>query len=151
MKSRRPFTSTAAGAAAGLLVIVLSLGAGRVRAEEAKSALDSLPADSTAFFRVRNASDITRKFKASPLYSLRDHPDFKKFSEALKQKTEEGFKEIKGKLGFDPLDLLALIEGEAVVAVGGLDKVFANLASVQRHIFAQCPAKAISTWLSMPS
>jgi hypothetical protein len=100
---------------------------GRLAAQD--STLDALPGDTSLVFRLRNASDLARRFKASPFYALKDHPDVKKFLDDSKKKLDEGLQEARGKLGFDPVDLLGMVEGEVVFAVGGLDKIFAAMAA----------------------
>src|SRR5260221_12234513 len=82
------------------------------------SALDALPGDTSLVIRLRSAADLSKRFKASPFYALKDHPDVKKFIEDSKKKLEEGLQEARGKLGFDPVDLLGMVDGEVVFAVG---------------------------------
>src|SRR5262245_20315144 len=100
---------------------------GRLAAQD--STLDGLPGDTSLVIRLRNVSDLTKRFKASPFYALKDHPDVKKLLDDGKKKLEEGLQEARGKLGFDPMDLLGMIDGEVVFAVGGLDKIFAGMAA----------------------
>ena len=110
-----------------LALLALPGLAGRLAAQD--TTLDALPGDTSLVLRLRNASELSKRFKASPFYALKDHPDVKKFIEDSKKKLDEGLQEARGKLGFDPVDLLGLVEGEVVFAVGGLDKIFAGMAA----------------------
>ncbi len=103
------------------------------RAQEAKtsalSVLDALPAETTLVLRLRNLGDLKEKLKASPLNTVKEHPDVKRFLDDLRRKLEEGLAEARAKLGFDPLDLADLVQGEVILALGGLDKIASTLAA----------------------
>src|SRR5262245_19827337 len=136
MKARNRFP--AALAALGLPAVLIATLAGvlyqksEVRAQEARtsalSVLDALPAETTLVVRVKHAGDLREKWKASPLNSIREHPDIKRFLEEVRRKLDEGLSEARGKLGFAPLELTDLVQGEVVLAVGGLDKIASALA-----------------------
>ena len=98
-------------------------------ASTAKSALGTLPQDTTLLVRVRNCADFAKKWKASPFYSLKDHPSFKEFLDYIEKEFDEGISEAREKLGFDPLDLIGKIEGEVVLAVGGIEKLVKAIAA----------------------
>src|SRR5262245_23496843 len=108
---------------------LLALPAFQGPAAAQDTTLDALSGDTSLVIRVRNVSDLTKRVKASPLYALKDHPDVKKAIDDARKKLDEGLQEARGKLGFDPVDLLGLIEGEVLFAVGGLDKIFGGMAA----------------------
>jgi hypothetical protein len=91
------------------------------------SVLDALPDTTTLVVRFRNCADFVRKFEQSPFYGLKDSPSVKQFIDALKIKFNEGMAEARQDLGFDPLEFINQIEGEVVLAVGGLDKVLGGI------------------------
>ena len=91
------------------------------------SVLDALPDSTTLVVRFRDCSDFVRKFKESPFYTLKDAPSMKEFLEAMKLKVSEGLKEAREDLGCAPMDLITQIQGEVVLAVGGLAKVLKGI------------------------
>lgn len=101
----------------------------QAKTQPAVAILDALPGDTTLVARVRSCSDLERKFKASPFYGLRHHPGLIRFIDEMKKKVDEGLADIRTKVGFNPTELLGLIEGELVFAVGGLDKIAAAIAA----------------------
>jgi len=93
-----------------------------------KSQLKALPSDTTLFVRVRNMSDLVRKYKESPIYGLRNNPDVKSFTDQVSSQLNTGLSAARAQLGFDPMDLLGCVEGEVVFAMGGLDKIVGAIA-----------------------
>ena len=92
-----------------------------------RSVIDALPASTTFVVQFRNCTDLTQKFKDSPLYTLKDVPSIKESIDMLKSSLEEGLAEARQDLGFDPLDFLEQIEGELILALGGLDKILQSV------------------------
>jgi hypothetical protein len=126
MTSRRSFL---AGSTFVAVLATLSVLAAPSRSLAQGSALDALPPDTALVVRMRNGSEMVKKFKASPLYGLKDHPELKGFIDEMKKNVDEGMQEARDKLGFDLFDLLAALEGESIFAIGGLDKVVAALTA----------------------
>ncbi len=93
------------------------------------SALAALPGDTTLIVQVRNCAEITKKLKASPFYGLRNHPDIKRFVDDISNKLERELTDARSKLGFDPMDLVNLAEGEVLFAIGGLEKIISALGA----------------------
>jgi len=83
--------------------------------------LHSLPEDTTLLLRASNLKAFSEKLKKSPFYKLKDHPDVKPLIEKYKGEITGGLAKASQELGFDPLDLLVSLEGEWVLALGGLD------------------------------
>lgn len=98
-------------------------------AAKSRSALEALPEETTILLRLRNASDLLQKLKKSPLSTVGENPSFKKFIENITKKIEEELADARKKLGFNPMDLSSQVEGEVVLAVGGLDKIAAAIAA----------------------
>lgn len=92
-----------------------------------RSVIDALPASTTFVVQFRNCTDLTQKFKDSPFYTLKDLPSIKEVIDGLKSSLEEGLAEARQDLGFDPLDFLEQIEGEVILALGGLDKILQSV------------------------
>ncbi len=105
-----------------------------VHAQDAKTAasisgLSALPGDTTLVLQFRSCADLTKKLKASPFYGLRNHPDIKKFIDDLNKSMERELTDARAKLGFDPIDLISLADGEVLFAIGGLEKIITSLGA----------------------
>ena len=130
--SARSLVALAALAVVTVLALPWALVQGEPQGKTAAvsaSLLDALPADTSVVLRARNATELQKKWKASPFYALKDQPDVKKLIDDLSKQMETGLADAKGKLGFDPMSLFDHIEGEVVIALGGLEAVIAKAAA----------------------
>lgn len=97
-------------------------------AVKARSTLESVPAGTSLILRVANVAALKKKFESTPLYALKDNADIKKFLDEIQKEFTEGVADMRKNLGFDPADIMRSIEGEAVLAIGSLDKIIAAIA-----------------------
>jgi hypothetical protein len=95
-------------------VLLAALAAPSLAGERGGSVLDSLPGDTTMVVRLRNGADLSKKLRS-------DHPELRKLADAIRQKAAKELEETRKNLGFDPLEIPGMVEGEVVLALGGLD------------------------------
>jgi hypothetical protein len=64
---------------------------------------------------------LGQKLKSTPFWALKDHPDVKKVLDKVRTDAAAGLAQAQKELGFDPVETLAGVEGEVVIALGGLE------------------------------
>jgi len=94
------------------------------------SALSGLPDSTSILIRVSSMSKLVKGFKASPLYALRTQPEIKPFLDEANREIEKELAEARERLGYDPLDLLTVWQGEVLVAIGSLEKMKSSIAQL---------------------
>ena len=83
--------------------------------------LGALPADTVLCVRSPSLKSLGQKLKSTPFWALRDHPDVKKVLDKVRTDAAAGLAQAQKELGFDPVETLAGVEGEVVIALGGLE------------------------------
>ncbi|MCX7804189.1 MAG: hypothetical protein N3A38_03260 [Planctomycetota bacterium] len=115
MFKRRGASPTARFAAILALPSMLAVSSMSVAAE--RRIEDLLPADTVAFFHIRDVKVTAERFKKMPLYALCQEDAMKKFLEKPMARLHEKLKELEGKVGVNFKELAGFLSGQVVVAL----------------------------------
>lgn len=122
--ARRPLTLASCAA----LVLSAALLAPQRGLADGTS-IDGLPQETMFLLRLRNCAEIVRKFQATSIYKLKDHAAYKAPLEKFWKDLSDEQAKMRQEVGFEVQDLLNLIQGELVIAVGNLDKLIAGIVA----------------------
>lgn len=120
-----------------LIPLLALLSLARLPAQETvvvtPTVLNGLPADTSLVIRFSSGRDFYQKLQASPLSSLRSHPDYKPLIDMALAEIEKGAAEGEKELGFNPLELLDTLDGEVTFSLGSIQKI---VEAIMREIGA---------------
>jgi hypothetical protein len=134
----------AIGAVAFVVLLGFLLLAAPPRAQEAskeakgqttvasRSVLPALPGDATLIARVRDVSDLVEKVKKSPLYRLKEKPEFADLVKKIEAAFEGARGKVRAELDIDLMELLTSIEGEIVLYAGNAWTLFQSFQTIER-------------------
>jgi hypothetical protein len=115
-----------------VLSFVLAAGLSTVRAQEktavaGRSMLSALGPETSLVVHLSSGSSLVKKFKDSPLYALRNAPQFTKLFTDIEAKIEEARQKVRAESKVDFWEMLEAVQGEVLVVFGDVRPVIKAL------------------------